>query len=181
MEAKHLMLKQHAGFNANNEKIHLNHKIMEKIKKPRKTPVWDPIRKLTRNYQAQVKAAHKEIDECAKTGRIGKITTPNYVKEVISPLSKALSEQLPHLNIAVNEKVELTGGKDGYFKVSAGERILGGFSYPGPGISQINFTIFAHDKPWGKVIEITKLSQLVTVVTKLIEFLGPDNTNAGNE
>lgn len=146
---------------------------MEKERKPRKTPVWDPIRKLTRHYQAQVKAAHREIDECAKTGRSGKIATPNYVKEVISPLSKFMGEQVPHLNITVSEKVELSGGKDGYFKVSAEERVLGGFSYPGPGVSQINFTIFAHDKPWGKVIEITKLSQLITVITELVEFLGP--------
>lgn len=153
---------------------------MEKAKKMRKTPVRDPIRKLTRHYQAQVKAAHREIDECAKTGRIGRVLTPNYVKEVISPLSKALGEQLPHLNITVSENVELTGGKDGYFKVSAGERILGGFSYPGPGVRRINFTIFAHDKPWGKAIEITKLSQLVTLITELVEFLDPDNAN-GND
>lgn len=154
---------------------------MEKERKPRKTPVRDPLRKLTRHYQAQVKAAHREIDECAKTGRSGKIATPNYVKEVISPLSKTLGEQLPHLNITVSEKVELSGGKDGYFKVSAGESVLGGFSYPGPGVSQINFTVFAHDKPWGRVIEITKLSQLVTVITELVEFLGPDNTNDNDE
>ena len=93
----------------------------------------------------------------------------------------------PHVDtgdfvIVVNaEKVELTGSKDGYFKVSAGERILGGFSYPGPGVSRINFTIFAHDKPWGKAIEITKLSQLVTVITELAEFLGLDNTNDNDE
>lgn len=154
---------------------------MEKERKPRKTPVWDPLRKLTRQYQAQVKAAHREIDECAKTGRCGKITTPNYAKEVLSPLSKALGEQLPDLNITVSEKVELTAGKDGYFKVSVGECILGGFSYPGPAVNQINFTIFAHDKPWGRVIEITKLSQLVTVITQLVDFLGPDNTNGNDE
>lgn len=153
---------------------------MEKAKKLRKPPVWDPIRKLTRHYQAQVKAAHREIDECAKTGRSGKVATPNYAKEVISPLSKAISENLAHLKIIVSEQVEVSAGKEGYFKVTAGEHILGGFSYPGPGVSQINFTVFAHDKPWGRVIEITKLSQLVTVITKLVEFLDPDNTN-GND
>ena len=105
---------------------------MEKASNQRKTLLRDPIKKLSRRYQSQVKAAHREIDECSKTGRIGRIVTPNYAKEVISPLSKALSEQLPHLNIAVSEKVELSGGKDRYFKASAGERILGGFSYPGP-------------------------------------------------
>lgn len=150
---------------------------MEKVRKPRKTPVWDPIRKLTRAYQTQVKAAHREIDECAKTGKAGKITTPNYVREVISPLSKALCEKLPHLNIAVSDKVELQGGKDGYFKVLVGEHVLGGFSYPGPGVSQINFTIFAHDKPWGKVIKVTKLMQLIAVISDLTTFLGLDKIN----
>lgn len=153
---------------------------MEKAKKPRKTPVWDPIRKLTRSYQTKIKTAHREIDACAKTGQSGRITMPNYVQEVISPLSKALGEQLPHLNITVSEKVELTGGKDGYFKVSVAECVIGGLSYPGPGIIQINFTIFANDKPWGKIIQITKLSQLVLLIAKLVEFLDPDNTN-GND
>ncbi|WP_418990757.1 hypothetical protein [Alistipes sp.] len=153
---------------------------MEKAKKPRKKHVWDSIRKLTRQYEAQVKATHRQIDEYAKKGRIGHVTTPNYVIEVISPLSKALGEQLPHLNITVSEKVELTDGKVGYFRVSTGERVLGGFSYPGPGVSQINFTIFAHDKPWGKALNITKMSQLVKIITELVEFLGPDNAN-GND
>lgn len=150
---------------------------MEKAKS-RKTPVWDPIRKLTRSYQTQVRAAHREIDECAMTGRCGRITMPNYAKEVITPLSKALSEQLPHLNIDVSEKVELLGNKDGYFKVSVAKRVLGGLSYPGPDLRQINFTIFAHHKPWGKVIIIKKLSQLVKVIAELVEFLGTDNINS---
>lgn len=150
---------------------------MEKAKKLRKPPVWDPIRKMTRRYHAQVKSAYREIDACVKTGQSGRITMPNYAQEVISPLSKALEEQLPHLNITVSEKVELTSGKDGYFKVSAAECVIGGLSYPGPGVSRINFTIFANNKPWGKVIEITKLSQLVMLIAKLVEFLAPLNTN----
>ncbi len=151
---------------------------MEKEKKPRKTPVWDPVRKLTRHYQARVKAAHREIDECALRGRSGKIAMPNYVKEVVSPLSKAICEWLPDLNITVSETVGLYNGKDGYFKVMVGERVIGGFSYPGPGVSHINFTVFAHERPWGKAITVTKLSQLVMVISDLIAFLDLGNTDS---
>lgn len=153
---------------------------MEKEKNRKKTPVWDPIRKLTRHYQARVKAAHREIDECALKGHSGKINMPNYVQEVVSPLAKALCEQLPDLNITVSDTVELFNGKDGYFKVMVGKSIIGGLSYPGPGVSHINFSVFAHDRPWGKVITISKLSQLVMVICELIEFLDLGNTSSND-
>lgn len=148
---------------------------MEKEKKTRKSPVWDPIKKLTRRYGAQVREAHREIDLCAKTGRSGRITTPSYVKDVILPLSKSLCEILPEMNLSVNEKVETFGAKDGYYMVSSGEQILGGLSYPGPGVNHINFRVFAHGKPWGMQIEIKKLSQLTKILTELLAFLGPLN------
>lgn len=153
---------------------------MEKVRKPRKHPVWDPVRKLTGQYQSKVKAVHKEIDEYALSGRSGKVTTPNYVKDVIVPLADAISEKLPALNIVVNDKVERISPKDAYFKMQIGEHTLGGFSYPGPGVNQINFTVFAHEKPWGKVIRITKLTQLIDVVSRLTDFLGLENNKSND-
>lgn len=153
---------------------------MENERKPKKSYQRDPIKVLTRSYQAQVKEAHREIDKCAKTGRSGKITMPNYAKEVIAPISRVICEKMAHLKITVSEQVDVSAGKDGYFKVTVGDRIIGGFSYPGPGVNWINLTIFAHDKPWGRVIEITKLSQLVRIITELVEFHGPYNSN-GND
>ena len=47
-------------------------------------------------------------------------------------------------------------------------------SYPGPKAAQINFTIFAHGKPWGRSITITKLSQLVKLLSELADFVEPD-------
>lgn len=153
---------------------------MENERKPKKPYQRDPIKILTRSYQAQVKKAHREIDMCAKTGRSGKITMPNYAKEVIAPISRVMGEKMAQMKITVSEQVDVSAGKDGYFKVTAGDRIIGGFSYPGPGVNWIHFTIFAHDKPWGRVIGITKLSQLMRIITELVEFHGFDNSN-GND
>lgn len=156
---------------------------MEKQRKPRKQREWDPIRKLTGQYQNKIKAVHKEIDENALTGRGGKVATPNYVNEVIIPLDKMLSEKHPALNISINCKVERVNPKEAYFKMQIGEYILGGLSYPGPGASHINFTVFAHEKPWGKTFQITKLAQLIEVIHRLMDFLDLDKNldKNGNE
>lgn len=145
---------------------------MEKKKKERAG--WDPVRKLTGQYQAKMKAVYQEIDELARTGRSGKVITPNYAKEVISPLTKALEEKLTRIKITVSEKVEVFNSKDAYFKVMVGEHTLGGFSYPGPGVNQIHFTVFAHEKPWGKVIKVTKLCQLADTILQWVDFLELD-------
>lgn len=142
----------------------------DQIKK-RKHPEWDPIRKLSRGYQTKIKAAYKEINDLARTGCSGKVQTPNYAKEVISPLAKVISEKMSGIEISVNEAVEVYNAKDAFFKIFIGEHTLGGFSYPGLGVNQINFTVFAHDKPWGRAIHITSLPQMIKVITDLIDFL----------
>nr|DAT18259.1 MAG TPA: hypothetical protein [Caudoviricetes sp.] len=154
---------------------------MEKQRKPRKSPVWDPIRKLTGQYQSKLRAAHKEIDAYAVAGRSGKVSTPSYGKEVIGPLAKTISEKLPDLNITVCDKVECVNPKDAYFRVQIGEHTLGGFSYPGPGVNQINFTVFAHGRPWGKAIEVAKLARLMEIISRLADFLDLDKHLQGDD
>ena len=49
------------------------------------------VRKLARRYQTKINAAYREIDEHVRSGRSGKVTTPNYAREVIAPLTCALA------------------------------------------------------------------------------------------
>lgn len=141
------------------------------VKERKQRAGWDPVRKLTGQYQTKMKAVYREIDELARTGKSGKVVTPNYAKEVITPLAKVLEEKLSGLKITVCEKVEVFNAKDAYFRVMVGEQTLGGFSYPGLGVNQIHFTVFAHEKPWGKVIKLTKLSQLADTISHWADFL----------
>lgn len=138
--------------------------------------VWDPITKLTRNYQKKINATYREIDEHVRTGRADKVTTPNYAREVIAPLAKALSDALPEYAVTVKDSVEVIGS-EAYFMLQLGELSLGGLSYPGPKMTQINFTIFAHQKPWGRSIAITKLSQLTKLLVELANFVKPGGIN----
>lgn len=141
----------------------------------KKKYVWDPVRKLARRYQTKINAAYREIDEHVRSGRSGKVTTPNYAREVIAPLTRMLAEALPGREISVQDAVEVFGS-DAYFLLRIGEFTIGGFSYPGPKAAQINFTIFAHGKPWGRSITVTKLSQLVKLIAELADFVDPVNT-----
>lgn len=105
--------------------------LMENERKPKKSYQRDPIKVLTRSYQAQVKEAHREIDKCAKTGRSGKITMPNYAKEAIAPISRVICEKMAHLKITVSEQVDVSAGKDGFSKwqpenVSSGDSPIQG-------------------------------------------------------
>lgn len=140
---------------------------------PKQKYARDPLTRLARQYQSKIKAAYREIDEHIRTGASGKITTPNYTKAVILPLAELLGEALPQFDIAVNGQVTVFGTK-AYFAVTIAGRPIGGLAYPGPHAAQVDFTIFAHEKPWGKEIRITKLPQLVKIVTELADFLGLD-------
>lgn len=151
------------------------------VKEKKQRAGWDPVRKLTSQYQIKMKAVYREIDELARTGKSGKVVTPNYAKEVISPLTKALEEKLSRIKISVSEKVEVFNSKDAYFKVMIGEHTLGGFSYPGLGVNEIHFTVFAHEKPWGKVIRVTKLNQLADTILQWINFLELDKNMDEND
>ncbi|MDR2890388.1 MAG: hypothetical protein LBV18_02105 [Alistipes sp.] len=146
---------------------------MEKqTRKTRKSPVRDPIRQLAGRYRRKIRAAHREIDELAQRGENRKVSTPNYVQEVISPLAGIIGTLFPNLDLVLSEKVERINAKEAYYLLRAGETVLGGFSYPGPNAGHIDFTLFAHGKPWGRVVEITRQAQLLKVITGLAEFLG---------
>ena len=140
----------------------------------KKKYAWDPVRKLARRYQTKINAAYREIDEHVRSGRSGKITTPNYAREVIAPLTQALAEALPGREVSVQDAVEVFG-TDAYFLLRIGGLTIGGFSYPGPNpkAAQIDFTIFAHGKPWGRSIAVTKFSRLMKLVAELADFVEP--------
>lgn len=146
---------------------------------PKKKYAWDPVTKLARQYQTKIKTAYREIDDHVRTGRSGKISTPNYTKEVILPLARILGEALPELEITVGDKVEVIGSK-AYFVICIGGQSIGGLSYPGPHAVQVDFTIFAHEKPWGKEIRITRLRQLVKVIKDIAGFLSLDKSEIGH-
>jgi hypothetical protein len=137
----------------------------------RKTHVWDPLGKFIRQYQRKITAAHREIDDLAQRGENKKVSTPNYVQEVVAPMARLIREKLPELNIVVSEKIERINAKEAYYKVQIGETTLGGFSYPGASASHIDFTVFAHDRPWGRVQRISKLPQILKVIRELARFL----------
>ncbi len=130
------------------------------------------VRKLARRYQTKINAAYREIDEHVRSGRSGKVTTPNYAREVIAPLTCALAEALPGREGSVQDAVEVFG-TDAYFLLRIGGLTIGGFSYPGPKAAQIDFTIFARGKPWGRSIAVTKFSRLVKLVAELADFVEP--------
>lgn len=140
---------------------------------PKKKYARNPIAKLARQYQTRIKAAYREIDDHVRTGRSGKVSTPNYTKEVILPLARILADALPEFETTVGDKVEVFGLK-ACFVVRIGGQPIGGLSYPGPHAAQVDFTIFAHEKPWGREIRITKLQQLVKIIKGLADFLGLD-------
>lgn len=72
----------------------------------------------------------------------------------------------------VQDAVEVFG-TDAYFLLRIGGLTIGGFSYPGPKAAQIDFTIFARGKPWGRSIAVTKFSRLVKLVAELADFVEP--------
>ena len=146
----------------------------------KKKYAWDPVVKSTRQYQRKIDAAHREIDELVRTGRPGKVVTPNYAREVIAPLAEALAEALPEYGLSVEETVEVIGS-EAYFPIYLGGLRIGGFSYPGPKAAQINFTIFAHEKPWGRSIAVKKLPQLVELLAELAGFVKPDGKKTRND
>ena len=146
---------------------------------PKKKYAWDPVTKLARQYQTKIKTAYREIDDHVRTGRSGKISTPNYTKEVILPLARILGEALPEFEITVGDKVEVVGSK-AYFVICIGGQSIGGLSYPGPHAALVDFTIFAHEKPWGKEIRITRLRQLVKVIKDIAGFLSFDKSEIGH-
>ena len=143
--------------------------------------VWDPLGKFIREYLRKITAAHREIDELAQRGENRKISTPNYVQDVITPMGKLISEKLPGLQIVVNDKIERINAKEAYYKVQIGETTLGGFSYPGANAAYINFTIFAHDRPWGKAIQVFRLAQLLKTISDLAGFLELDKNSGSDE
>ena len=117
----------------------------------------------------------------AQKGENRKVSTPSYVQVVITPLARLIAEKSPVLGVVLNEKIERQTAKDAYYKLQIGELTLGGLSYPGPNATHINFTIFAHDRPWGKVIQIFRLAQLLKIVSDLAGFLELDKQTDTDE
>jgi hypothetical protein len=117
----------------------------------------------------------------AQRGENKKVSTPNYVQEVVAPMARLIHEKLPTLNVVVSEKIERINAKEAYYKVQVGETTLGGFSYPGASASHIDFTVFAHERPWGRVRQITKLPQILKIIRDLAQFLELNPNDDGDE
>ncbi len=143
--------------------------------------MWDPVRKFTRQYRRNILAAHREIDDLAQRGENRKVATPSYVQQVVVPITGIIKEKLPALGIVVNEKIEKINAKDAYYRVLVGEQTIGGFSYPGPEASHIDFTVFAHDRPWGRVFHVSKQAELLKIISELAGFLELDKQTDTDE
>lgn len=91
----------------------------------------------------------------------------NAVESVIIPLLNALKEHFPQLQLPDKDRYGLSGG---YYKITIGNRVVGGFAFPKKGRDFLLYTPFTENPGYKADYKITSLSQLVRIIRKQLNF-----------
>lgn len=99
---------------------------------------------------------YRDNDKCFRC-------TINAVECIIIPLFHALKEYFPQLQLPDKDRYGLSGG---YYKMTIGNRVIGGFAFPKKGIDILLYTPFT-ESPRNKAdYKISSLPQLVLIIRK---------------
>lgn len=125
------------------------------------------MKKLLSDFTDQQSAYSKKADQLFKGDYRDSnrcfCCSVNAVESVIRPLFKALKDHFPQLQLPDKDRYGLAGG---YYKVTIGERVIGGFSYPRKGERFLLYTPFT-DNPGNKEnYKIFHLQEVVRIIRK---------------
>lgn len=87
----------------------------------------------------------------------------NAVESVIIPLFNALKEHFPRLQLPDKDQYGLAGG---FYKMTIGGRVIGGFSYPRKGDSFLLYAPFTGNPGNKENYKIFGLQQIVRIIRK---------------
>lgn len=87
----------------------------------------------------------------------------NAVESVVIPLLNALKEHFSHLQLPDKDRYGLSGG---YYKMTIGNRVVGGFAFPKKGRDFLLYTPFTENLGHKADYKITSLLQLVRIIRK---------------
>ncbi len=125
------------------------------------------IKKLTTDYCTRFNTYTKLVEESVsqKANKRKKLTSPNFLKEVIRPVLDALVELLPEYGFTpTTDKYAMYGD---YYRIKAGIVLIGGFS-----IDEnfgLIFTPLFHGQPCGESHSISDIEQLVSILRQEFE------------
>ncbi len=125
------------------------------------------IKKLTTDYCTRFNTYTKMVEESVSqnANKRKKLTSPNFLKEVIRPVLDALVELLPEYGFTpTTDKYAMYGD---YYRIKAGIVLIGGFS-----IDEnfgLIFTPLFHGQPCGESHSISDIEQLVTILRQEFE------------
>lgn len=118
-------------------------------------------------YSEQVyelfKGNYRDNDKCFRCTINAVECIINAVECIIIPLFHALKEYFPQLQLPDKDRYGLSGG---YYKMTIGNRIIGGFAFPKKGIDVLLYTPFTENPRNKADYQISSLPQLVLIIRK---------------
>lgn len=125
------------------------------------------IKKLLSDFTDQQSAYSEQVDKLFKgdyrdSNKCFRCSV-NAVESVIIPLFKTLKEHFSRLQLPDKDRYGLAGG---FYKMTIGGRIIGGFSYPRKGESFLLYTPFTGNSGNKGNYKIFCLQQIVRIIRK---------------
>lgn len=131
-----------------------------------------------REYSTAVEKKRKECEDALSgllTGGVAgaiKITPPNFIKIVFTPVISKIAEILPGHDVSIPDRDGIEPDRYSNFPVLVDGKPVAGIGYGGPNSRHLNFTLYASGKAWGLPLKIDSADKFKTVMRILIEVHG---------